>query len=166
MARMGATDPMVKGSALLVPPAVVTVINCGPNGAPGKMVKVADTDEGFAVTPDAVMYAPALMVARSRLDPRIVTPKVEFNKPLGGRICEISGGGAETVNGMGPLNSPPGETTPRFIGPVGAVTEMLSEAVMRLGVVVMLVTVTPGIGMIVAPVRLNPLIEYVAELPW
>ena len=70
------------------------------------------------------------------------------------------------MKGMGPLNSPPGETTPRSTGPLGAVTEMARVAVIRFGVVVMFVTVTPGMGTIVAPARLKPLIKYVAELPW
>ena len=106
------------------------------------------------------------MVPRSRLDPKILTNTVAFNRPLGGRICEIDGGGAEIVKSVGPLICPPGATTLRLTGPLGAVTEIASTAVIRFAVVEILVTVTPGIGTIVAPARLNPLMKKVAELPW
>ena len=46
---------MVKGSALLVPPTVVTVISCGPIGAPGKIVKLAEIEVGVVVTPVALI---------------------------------------------------------------------------------------------------------------
>ena len=55
MVRMGAIVPIVKGSELLVPPTVVTVINCGPTGAPGKIVNVAEIEVAVVVTPVTLM---------------------------------------------------------------------------------------------------------------
>lgn len=151
----------VNGTVLLVPPAVVILTVLALSVAVVEMVKVAVAVVAFTtVKPLTVIPVPEWFkaVAPVRLVPVSVTATTVPRTPVAG-VIEVNVGapGTMTVKATA-LLTPPGAVTVTFRAVPAAVVEMTKFAVTWVGLTtVMVFTVTPPPGTVMAVVPVNPL---------
>jgi hypothetical protein len=111
--RAGPGGLIVNVTALLVPPAVVTVTFCGPVAAPLAMANVAVTAVAVELTPVMVMPGIAFIAAPLRLEPFSVTPNPTLPAtPLLGEIDVNDGALADPLTiAMAPMMAGKGPLT-------------------------------------------------------
>jgi hypothetical protein len=131
----------MKGTALLVPPAVVILTRCTPRELSAGILNVAVNDVGFetrmSLTKIPSTLSTVVPVSASKYVPANVTDKVDPATALAGVIDTSVGGGMRTQNGAGPL-VPASVLTVTSLRPDSASGE-ISNVARRL---VLLVTVT------------------------
>jgi len=120
------------------------------------MANVAETVVAVELTPVIVMPGIGLMVAPLRLEPFSVIPKAALPAtPLLGEIDVSDGAGGLIVN-VTALLVEPEFVTVTLCGPVAAPLAMANVAETVVAVELTPVMVMPGIGLMLAPLRLEP----------
>src|SRR5207248_3016396 len=135
-ASEGAAAVTVKVAALLVPPAVVTLMLCGPVAALAAITNVVVIWVAVTVGAVAVIPAGRFSVAPVRLLPAMVTATLVPTTPVAGAI-EVSAGVLVppiTVKVTG-LLVPAAIEAVMFCGPPGAVAAMARVARIRVALV-------------------------------
>ena len=149
----------VKVTVLLVPPAVVALILCGPVAALAAITNVAVI--WVAVTagaPLVVIPVGRFSVAPVRLVPVSVTATLVPAVPeVGAMEASVGAAGAAafTVN-VTALLVPPVVVTVTFLAPTAALAAIAKLALTCVAVVLVTVTVTPAMALTVAPDRFVP----------
>src|SRR5450432_3232028 len=155
LASVGVSGRTVNETALLVPPAVVMVMLCGPNGAVAAILKVAVIWVAVITTPVAVVPTATFRVALVKLVPVRVTGTAVPITPSAGVTPASVGVSGRTVNVTVPV-VPPGVVTEIVCGPTGAVAATLKVAVIWLAFAATPVAVIPAPRFRVAPFMFVP----------